>query len=279
MIDSKRIFTPEIVPMYELNEEITKAIDLGESTGYKTLDNILGGLRLGELLVITADTGSGKSTFCTNLIVHLAKNNNPIWVNSYEMDYRVIGRKIASVALKKNLRYKEFTDQEDMELAAWTLKHPVFINPISRGQSVKELRNTIEMAAFAYGIKYIFIDHLDYIKARGERDSVLENIDEAMRELHQIALEFRVSIILVVHPVQIKEKRELTIHDLKGSSSIKQYADNIIILTRLDNLNPNDKGFVKIDVVKNRLFGKQQFFKMKYNYETDTYSEADCGIY
>ena len=274
MLNSKRIHVPDIVPMYEFKDLISKAIPMGESTGFKGLDNIIGGFRCGEVVVISADTGSGKTTFCTNLISNLAKKGSSVWVNSYEMDIRIVARKIFSVACNKNFRLNEFTEQDESNFTFWSLRNKIYLNPISRGHSIKELRNSVEMAVYAYGIKFVFIDHLDYIKSRGESKNVLENIDEAMREIHQIALEFGVCIILVVHPKQVEAGRELTKNDLKGSSSIKQYADNIIILTRMENIDSSaKKGQVKFNVVKNRLLGKEQFFVMSYNENTDSYSE------
>ena len=89
-----------------------------------------------------------------------------------------------------------------------------------------------------------------------------------------IAMEFNIGIILVVHPRQIQgEPRELTINDLKGSSAIKQYADNIILLTRMETIDANQVNKVKVKVVKNRLLGIQSFLMLNYLKENDSYCE------
>ena len=52
----------------------------GESTGWVTLDAVLGGIRPGELSVITGDTGSGKSTWSTALARHQALFGSPVLI-------------------------------------------------------------------------------------------------------------------------------------------------------------------------------------------------------
>lgn len=273
VLNSKRISMPDIVPSYDIDYDFKKSLDLGALTKFSKLNEILGGLRLGELTTITADTGAGKTTFCTNLVCGLLEDGFPVWINSYEMDTGSLLRKIASVAMKKNFRTRAFTEQEDAEFLKWRLQKKLFINPQPKGHSLEELRNSIEMASYAYGVKYILIDHLDYIKSRGGKRSVLEIIDEAMPEIHQMALMFNVHILLVAHPIQMREKREYTKDDIKGSSSVKQFSNNVIIINRMDRLEEKKEGLVKFTVGKNRLLGKEKSFIMQYDEKTDGYKD------
>ena len=86
MENATKIPTPFIKKISEVNESFFAARDLGISTGWYKLDAILGGIRLGELTVVSADTGSGKSTFCMNLVKNITDQGKGVWVNSYEMD-------------------------------------------------------------------------------------------------------------------------------------------------------------------------------------------------
>ncbi len=88
-----------IVPVGELSYDFRSAIDKGYSTGWTNLNNILQGLRLGEVTVITADTGVGNTTFCTQLVVNCAMQNIPVWINSWEMKPETTLRKLASVCI------------------------------------------------------------------------------------------------------------------------------------------------------------------------------------
>lgn len=251
-----------------------EAIDLGISTGFKQLDKLLGGFRLGEVTVITADTGAGKSTFCINLMKNIAERGGGIWINSYEMDPKMVNRKMASAVLKKKFKTQDFSAEDLNAYLAWQKAHKYYLNVSNEKVDLIELRKQFELASLAYGVKYILIDHLDYIHANGKKQTALENIDESVREIHALALEFKVKVFLVVHPKQMDSKREVTMHDLKGSSAIKQYADNILAITRMDRINENDKLRVKVQIFKNRLLGLEGQFSLRYIPECDGYTES-----
>ncbi len=274
MINAKRIQETSITNMVDLPENYYKSIDLGISTGWKKLDDILGGVRIGEVTVLSADTGSGKSTFSINFFKNLADQGQGIWLNSYEMRPEMVNRKLASLVLKTKLKFRAFTDEEKAKYLKYLSDHKCFLNVKNSKVDIDILRKQFEMASLVYEVKYILIDHLDYIHANGKKKTSLENIDEAVREIHALAMEFKVGVVLVVHPKQIEEGKEITMSDLKGSSAIKQYADNIIIVTRMDRLDPNDKLRVKVRVFKNRLQGIENFFYLRYIPELDGYTES-----
>lgn len=278
MLNAKKLDNPQIVTMSDIKDNYFKSVSLGPSSGWNKLDYLLGGVRTGEVTVVTADTGSGKSTFCINLFKNLAESGFGIWLNSYEMNPMMVTRKFAGLIIKKKMKFEEFS-QEDIKLYSnWMKKKNCHINESNSKVDIASLRNLFEMASLAYGVKYILLDHLDYIHAHGKKQTTLENIDESVREIHTLAMEFNVGVILVVHPKQLPEKQEVSMSDLKGSAAIKQYADNIIILTRMNRIsnegkiNPDDTR-VKVRVCKNRLMGKEGSFFLWYDPNTDGYTE------
>lgn len=274
MANAKHVKETCITNMAELPDSFYKAIDLGISTGWKKLDDILGGLRIGEVTVLSADTGSGKSTFCINLFKNIADQGKGIWLNSYEMSPMMVNRKLASIVLKTKMKCRDFTLEEKNAYVKYLKDHKCHLNIKNNKVDIDVLRKQFEMASLVYDVKYILIDHLDYIYSNGKKKTSLENIDEAVREIHALAMEFQVGVILVVHPKQVMEGKEITMSDLKGSSAIKQYADNIIVVTRMDRLDANDKLRVKVRVFKNRLQGIESFFYLRYVPDIDGYTES-----
>lgn len=273
MLNAKRVEHKAITHMQSLPDDFYDAIDIGISTGWEKFDHSIGGIRRGEVTVITADTGSGKTTFCMNLLYHLANQNEGVWINSYEMDPRITNRKLASIVLKRKMKIRNFEKEEIEIYKKWQQTHNCYVNLDNAPPTLKELRNHIEIASSVFNIKYIFLDHFDYLWSKGEKVSNLDNIDEAIRQLHIFSMEFKVSIILVVHPKNIPTSQEVQMSDLKGSSAIKQYADNIIILTRLDRIDHTKVNQVKVKIAKNRLFGVESSFILTYHPQTDTFFE------
>src|ERR1700733_2968507 len=90
-----------IVPVSDLPRKYRDAIDKGYSTGFRCIYQYMQGLRRGEVTVITADTGAGKTTFCTQLMVNVAMLGVPVWINSWEMKPETIMRKLASIVLRR----------------------------------------------------------------------------------------------------------------------------------------------------------------------------------
>ena len=273
MASASKVESPDFTNLVDAKKEYHDELDLGLSTGWNKLDQILGGLRKGEVTVVSADTGSGKSTFCINLFKNIAEQGKAVWINSYEMSPTMVYRKLASAVLQKKMKFQAFSSEESKEFKDWSLKHKCYLNVSNRSVNLKDLRNQFEMASLAYDVGYILIDHLDYL-VNLKADSRLEAIDETIKEIHSLAMEFGVSVVLVVHPKQLPEGKEVSMHDLKGSSAIKQYADNIMVVTRMDRLEPSDKLRVKIRVWKNRLCGIESFFYLRYVPETDGYTET-----
>ena len=274
MQNAEKIEMPFITNILDLPEEYYNEVDLGVSSGFQKLDVILGGMRSGEVTVITADTGAGKSTFCLNLIKNIAELGNPVWINSYEMNPVMVNRKFASIILQKQMKYENFSKDDISEYQNWLKKHKVFLNATNGKADIETLSKQFELASLVHGVKFIILDHLDYIYSCGTKKTVLENIDEAMREIHVLAMKYKVGVILVVHPTKVDPKKELTMNDLKGSSAIKQYADNIIILTKMSRMQSSvSDNRIKVTIDKNRLCGNEGHFYLRYVAERDGYTE------
>ncbi len=271
--NAKKIETNCATNLLDLPDSFYGDVNQGISSGWQKLDHFLGGLRTGEVTVISADTGAGKSTFCLNLFKNIAERGHGIWINSYELDPQMVNRKFASTVLGEKLKYESFRDNQKSMYKHWLSHKKCFINLSTEKVDIATLRNQFEMVSLIHNVKYILIDHLDYIHTNGKNKSTLENIDEAIRELHIMAMEFKVGVFLVVHPKQVPEGQEITMQHLKGSSSIKQYADNILILSKMDRIDPGKTGQLSVKVSKNRFAGVEGRFFLKYMAESDGYVE------
>ncbi len=252
---TRDLYTEYIVPVADLPYSYRSEIDRGYSTGWTNLDQYLMGIRHGEVTVLSADTGAGKTTFATHLICNLAMQGIPTWINSWEMSPDTVMRKVASIALRKNMKMEAFTFDDNVKFDLWCEKNTIYLNPMTIGLSIVGLAEQLKTAS-DLGIKVVLLDHLDYL-VNMRREKVHEAIDETVKALHELAFHFRMHFILICHPRQSATgQEEIGIHSLKGSSSIKQYADNIIVLHRCSRTDPQAASSkTKIRVVKNRMFG------------------------
>lgn len=262
-----------IIPIGELPQGYRDAIDKGYTTGWRNIDNYLQGLRRGEVTVVTADTGAGKTTFCSQLMVNCAMQNIPVWINSWEMKPETTLRKLASVVLRRPMKFQAFTDHENEQFDEWCSRYKVYINPNTIGTDIHSLGHQLYEAK-KLGVEIVMLDHLDYlVKSSGKK--VHEEIDETMKRLHELAFDLGMHFILICHPRQSGAAgEEVGIHSLKGSSSIKQYADNVLVIHRCARSDTTaDPNKVKIRIAKNRMFGTEGNCYLFYQPTWDGYME------
>lgn len=262
-----------IVSLSKLPETYRSEISKGFSTGWGCLNRLLQGLRPGELTIITADTGVGKTTFCTQLLINCAMQEIRVWINSWEMKPETILRKIASVVLRRPMKFQNFSDHENEQFDEWCQRYTVFINPNTVGTAIADLATQLVIAK-GLGVQIVMLDHLDYL-VNCRRDNRVEAIDEAVKTLHELAFSLSMHFLLICHPRQTATaNEEIGLHSLKGSSSIKQYADNVIVLQRSARSDSTDtSGKMKVKVVKNRMFGIEGSCNLYYQPEWDGYLE------
>lgn len=267
-----KICSDELIPMEDLPHDFFLPRSLGVLSGWKPLDLIIGGIRSKELTVISGDTGCGKTTFALNLLCNLVSRTlSRFWVNSWEMHHEVIVRKIASVVLESRFKNEGFTPEQSSKFLQWIRSGKGVINPNRTRADIDTLRKQIDLAVRIYGVKFILLDHLDYIVSTSkERDSV-KKLEESMSAIHEMAMEFDVHIFLIAHAKQIDSPDgRMHMGQLKGGAAIKQYADNIWLLLNKAQADANDNR-MEISVEKNRFLGKRGRVTLRYLPERDSY--------
>lgn len=267
-----------LTPLAELPHAYRDEIDKGYSTGWECLDYYLQGLRKGEVTVVTADTGAGKTTFCTQLMINCAMQGIPVWINSWEMKPETTMRKLASIILRRPMKVCNFNAHENEQFDEWASRYRVYINPNTIGTDINSLAKQLVQAK-QLGIEIVMLDHLDYL-VNSKKEKLHEAIDETVKRLHELAFALGMHFLLICHPRQSSGGgEEVGMHGLKGSSSIKQYADNIIILHRCARTDPSsDPNKVKVRVAKNRMFGIEGNTYLFYEPMWDGYSELRKSV-
>lgn len=262
-----------LTPLHSLPTHYRNELDKGFSTGWSCLDKYLQGIRRGEVTVITADTGAGKTTFCTHLVVNCAMQGIPVWINSWEMKPETTMRKLASIVLRRPMKLCNFSEHENEQFDEWASRYRVYINPNTIGTTMDTLEKQL-IKAKELGIEVVMLDHLDYLVSN-KKEKLHEAIDDTVKRLHELAFSLSMHFLLICHPRQSGSgNEEVGMHGLKGSSSIKQYADNIIILHRCARTDAQaDASKVKVRVAKNRMFGVEGNTYLYYAALWDGYQE------
>jgi replicative DNA helicase len=197
----------------------------------------------------------------------------PVWINSWEMKPETTLRKLASIVLRRPMKLQDFTTHENEQFDEFASRYKIFINPQTIGCDINSLAKQL-VSAKELGIQVVMLDHLDYL-VNGKEGKMHEAIDETVKRLHELAFALSMHFLLICHPRQTSTgTEEVGLHSLKGSSSIKQYADNVITIHRCKRTDDTaSPGKVKVRVVKNRMFGIEGQIYLFYQPMWDGYLE------
>lgn len=246
-VKSSEAFFEEIRDLHS-GRAINKAI----SSGWKSLDDLLGGFRSNELSILTGETGSGKTTWAANLGYRLSKAGHPVFIASFEMKPKAIIRKM--IQMESGYSFYDLKKQE-LELNLKAISSlPLHFIDVYGEIGISELRNSIYYAKRRHGIKLVILDHLHFF-LKCSADHERQAIDSALRDIKSWAMDLNLHIILIVHPTKIEtENRPIRLNDLKGSSGLKQIPDNVFSIWRPrdpDDLK-NPQGEVILYILKVR---------------------------
>ncbi|MCP3169678.1 replicative DNA helicase [Myxococcus qinghaiensis] len=241
----------DLRPVSELMEQTLDLLDkmkaaatgiTGLSTGYIDLDNQLTGLHAGELIILAARPGIGKTSFAMNIAVHAAlKENKAVGIFSLEMPAdQLLMRLLASTArvdMKKlrGGRLSPHDEEKFQEMAGALYNAPIYIDD-SGGLSPFDLRaKARRVKQKDPRLSLLVIDYLQLMHQKGKVESRQLEVAEISRALKQLAKELEVPIIALSQLNRKVEERKggkPMLSDLRESGSIEQDADVVMFIHR-----------------------------------------------
>jgi len=235
---------------------------LGVPTGFSDLDRLLSGLRGGDLIVLAARPGIGKSALALNMAVNAAKEGVQVAFFSLEMPaIQLTQRLISSEAgidssriRNGNLQMSDWTEIGNAYNRLNVLRFDIDDSPgLSlielRAKARRQLRNISKVSAVpgerlandrkingpSLGKGLVIVDYLQLMESRGMvRDRHLE-VGEFSRGLKILAKELDVPVLALSQLSRVVETRKdkrPQLSDLRESGSIEQDADVVLFIDR-----------------------------------------------
>ncbi|MBM3435834.1 MAG: hypothetical protein FJY07_06425 [Bacteroidetes bacterium] len=212
-------------------------------TGYSALDELSGGLGKGEVIIIAARPGMGKSVFLLNLINNITLDQNkPSMLITYELTglqymtrlvsllTHISPKQIISEQVNQN---NEIYVKDSLNRIGQT---PLYIDD-SPDKSFSDLLEMIRTKTIDLGIQSVFIDNLLLIPIMlGKWASRDMEISLAMKKLKRLAIQLNIPIVIATNLNRAVEARAgekvPILSDLRESGSIEQDADKVFFLYR-----------------------------------------------
>jgi replicative DNA helicase len=261
--------------MQELAQaQMEEAVRVPLKTGLPHLDATLNELAGGELIVIGARPGVGKTSLVTQILVEAAKAGTPTLFYTGEMLVQAINRRIlsqqAKVSWEHTIAPDKILDESTRSRVYQTMERlqalPVH-NHAFHNRDIKQLCADAKRFVHIHNVKIICFDYLQLIDGTKESRSQgrYAEVSEISTALKQLATETGTVVIALAQFNRSSEQRtdkKPTMSDFRDSGKIEQDMDMGWLMSRPDL----GSSTVLFQVAKNRN-GKTGEFNLDFRGE------------
>ncbi len=230
----------------EIEALSSHGIMAGVPTGFVELDELTNGLHPGQMVIVAARPGVGKSTLGLDLaraasIQHgLCSAFFSLEMTKTEIVMRLISAE-AQVPLH-DIRKGHMSDENWARIARKTAdvsSAPLFIDD-SPNLTMMEIRAKARRLKQRHDLKLVIVDYMQLMSSGKRVESRQLEVSEFSRQMKLLAKELDVPVVALSQlnrgPEQRTDKRPM-LSDLRESGSLEQDADVVILLHRDDMYN------------------------------------------
>ena len=228
---------------------------VGVPSGFRDLDEMLGGLHPSDLVIVAGRPSMGKTAFATNIAYNAASgrrqtdsdgnetiHRDAVGFFSLEMSAEQLATRILSEQTEVRsdaIRRGAITeaDYERIFRACQTLQDiPLFIDD-TPALTVSALRTRARRLKRQHGLGLIVVDYLQLLQgsAQARNENRVQEVSEITRGLKALAKELNVPVLALSQlsrAVEQRDDKRPQLSDLRESGSIEQDSDVVMFLYR-----------------------------------------------
>ncbi|MGO9033706.1 replicative DNA helicase [Mycobacterium sp.] len=262
-----RRLSEDFVPLEDLLQPTMDEIDAiasngglarGVPTGFTELDEVTNGLHPGQMIIVAARPGVGKSTLALDFLRSCSiKNRMASVIFSLEMSKSEIVMRLLSAEAKiklADMRSGRMSDDDWTRLArrmSEISEAPLYIDD-SPNLTMMEIRAKARRLRQRADLRLIVVDYLQLMTSGKKVESRQVEVSEFSRHLKLLAKELEVPVIAISQlnrgPEQRTDKKPM-LADLRESGSLEQDADMVILLNRPDAFERDDPRGGEADLI------------------------------
>ncbi|GAA1998054.1 replicative DNA helicase [Brevibacterium samyangense] len=264
---TERRSAEDYVHIGEILEEVAEEIErfgehgdgtAGVPTGFTEFDQLTNGLHPGQMIVIAARPGVGKSTLAIDMARSAAiGHRQTAAIFSLEMSRNELTMRMLSAESGiplQNLRRGEMSPQDWTTLASTMARindAPMYIDD-SPNMALTEIRAKCRRLKQQHDLKMIVVDYLQLMSSGKRVESRQQEVSEFSRSLKLLAKELEVPVIALSQLNRSSEQRtdkRPMISDLRESGSIEQDADMVLLIHREDMYDKESPHAGEADII------------------------------
>lgn len=253
----------------KIEQNINKKQDYSYYTGFLDLDDLTDGLHKGELTIIGARPGVGKTTFSLQIAEHISKKQKNVTYICLEMSTEQMIQKMLAKEARVNsrkIRNGDLTSEEIDKIGiACAEVCDLKMNILTKIRTIQQIEIVARRMKNRGKLDLLIIDYLQLVRSSAKFQSREQEVADISRTLKLLSIELEIPIIALCQLNRNASKNEPTLADIRESGSIEQDADNVIFLYQEDEEN----NIVTVDLQKQRAgnIGKSRLKFNKVNSE------------
>lgn len=233
---------------------------------YQKLTEVTHGIRPSELVVVTAGSGLGKTTFIREVAYKLHQDGHKVGMLMLEESTKRTLRGLVGLHLNKNITvFPEMTNEAELGKAFDDLfsDRDVALYDHFGSTDVDNICNRVRFMARALGCTHVVIDHISILVSGlsgGPNGDERKLIDLAMTKLRTLVQETGITLFVISHLKRPEGNKghedgaEVHLGQLRGSHAIAQLSDICIALQKSSDAEARDT--TELRVLKNRFTGE-----------------------
>lgn len=251
----------DLVTAFKLDCEKKRASRLpytGIPTGLKFYDDVTSGMQDEEFIIIAARPSMGKTALAISVIENMITKGIPVGFFSLEMSAMQIIQRFLAIETQINLYFirqglksdQDFNRVFDERVIKTFTDKPLHLID-ETNINIHDLKAKARYLKTVFDIKILFIDYIGLIDSGMAGRPVYEQQSFVSKELKKLSKELKIPVVALCQVARAAEDKAPTIADLRGSGSIEQDADQVILLhgDRFEDKPVQDRLFI---LAKNR---------------------------
>lgn len=230
-------------------------------TGFELLDrNLGGGLRSGELILLSGPQGLGKTTWALQTARNVARSGRSVLFFSFEHDQQTVlirllaleAGLIAGVEAPNLARIRAAFEASDGQRGTVTERLAGTVGGVEAVKAVQGyadrlvvhrstgsstsldvVREAVEEARHQTGqLPVVVVDYLQKVRVLGQQFAEDERVTTVVEGLKDLALDINIPVLAIVAADKegIAQGKRMRVNNLRGSSALAYEADTVLIL-------------------------------------------------
>lgn len=252
----------------------------GLSTGFKALDDALGGLAPSDLIILGGRPSMGKTALATTIAANVAKSGAGVMFFSLEMSGAQLGQRLlaAETGIAASAQRRgDFGGEPGMHRLLATVKqygsYPLFVDDTG-GMTMPQLAVRARRIARSKGIGLVVLDYLQLMNGSQYRNTNrVQELTEITTGLKALAKELNVPVVVLSQlnrNLEAREDKRPQLSDLRESGSIEQDADVVLFCYRaqyyLERTTPKEGKIAEWEAELSEAAGKAEVIIAKHRH-------------